>query len=150
MSEGMRGFARHIIQQYCEQGLTFARLQMTQSLANMEGDSPSVRVMQSNTRLVVITLEVLRDNHVATAMSIEPRKVDEEEEGDEDNDVLAAAAMRDDSPTGRGDGAAGDAATAETDNAVVVNGYREAMSMDGVISAVDYVYCFVAEQVCCC
>ncbi len=45
MSEGMRGFAKHIIQQYLNFGLTFAKLQSRQSMANIDGAaSPSVLV----------------------------------------------------------------------------------------------------------
>lgn len=156
MSEGMRGFARHIIEQYCQQGLTFARLQMTQSLANMDGDSPSVRVMQQNTRLVVITLEVLRDNQVATAMPIVP--CDLEGAGlDRPNDGALQAPTPHEASTLDQEpySPAADeslARNAQDDEAcraqdtVVVNGYREAMSMDGVISSMDYVYCFVSES----
>lgn len=146
MSEGMRGFVRHIIQQYCEQGLTFARLQTTQSIANVEGDSPSVRAMQQNTRLVVITLEVLRDNHVATAMPIMFREDGAAEEGEENegSGTQRNQASTNQSPEAAG-GAPGNGPSSDAAGEVV-NGYKEAMSMDGVISSMDYVYCFVTES----
>lgn len=144
MSEGMRGFARHIIAQYCEQGLTFAKLQTTQSIANMEVDSPSVRVMQQNTRLVVITLEVLRDNRVATAMSIEPREA-ETAFGAVQDDPAQGSAPVDSAGSPSIEQGKDDTEPDDTEPALV-NGYKEAMSMDGVISQMDYVYCFVVES----
>ncbi len=175
--------------------------------------------MQQNTRLIVLTLEVLRDNHIATAYPLIPKPDPENQfivSDEADEEIGAKADEGDGTATGNAldkddvvehkeeggaqgsvdvdhqeqadqgapnEGQPGQNTTNEqqvsadslsnmpesdipaepsltsTPNVistvpphVVADGYKEAMSGEGVISTMDYVYCFVVEgskPVCC-
>lgn len=76
MVEGLRGIVVHWVQQFIE-GMDLFRLQLQQSMqggsdGGMEtgGQSQFVNVMQQNSRLVVITLEVARGLQLPTLMEL--------------------------------------------------------------------------------
>jgi len=76
MVEGLRGIVVHWVQQFIE-GMDLFRLQLQQSMqggsdGGLEtgGQSQFVNVMQQNSRLVVITLEVVRGLQLPTLMEL--------------------------------------------------------------------------------
>ncbi|PSC70908.1 hypothetical protein C2E20_5721 [Micractinium conductrix] len=101
MGMGLQGLVRISVDKFLA-GTDLFRLQLQQSMAGqMEGDpeaageSPAVRVLQQNTRLVILTLEVVRDMGLPTVVPLNqpPAPMEPEEEGAEEGAAAAAAAQ---------------------------------------------------------
>ncbi|BDA50302.1 hypothetical protein COCOBI_15-4310 [Coccomyxa sp. Obi] len=73
MELGMQGFVAQIIDMY-RRGFDAKRMLLQQSLAQEEDGAVSqgTSIMQQNTRLIILTLEVLRESHMETSMPLSP------------------------------------------------------------------------------
>ncbi|CAL8465195.1 g4730 [Coccomyxa elongata] len=73
MELGMQGFVAQIIDMY-RRGFDAKRMLLQQSLAQEEDGvvSQGTNIMQQNTRLIILTLEVLRESHMETSMLLSP------------------------------------------------------------------------------
>ncbi len=73
MVAGLRDIARIWIKQFNEDGMTLSKLLMQQSMNDISdegGPGGFVKVMQQNARLVLLTLEVVRDSGDPTSMPL--------------------------------------------------------------------------------
>lgn len=94
MTQGLEFFVNSCVERY-QSGTDLFRLQLQQSMQgplqvdsnDAAGESPTVAVLQQNTRLSIITLEVVKNLGVPTAVPLRP-------DGDADADAAAASTSR--------------------------------------------------------